>query len=112
MHPVMQDLDVEEFWILLMNQNYRLIKKLPIAHGGISEVSVDIRILIREAVLSNATIIAVCHNHPSGSLKPSQADNDLTKSIQQACNVMRIKFMDHLIITDGSYYSYHEQGII
>ena len=112
MHNKLKDLDVEEFWILLMNQNYRLIKKLPIAHGGISEVSVDIRILIREAVLSNATIIAVCHNHPSGSLKPSQADNDLTKSIQQACNVMRIKFMDHLIITDGSYYSYHEQGII
>jgi DNA repair protein RadC len=112
MHPVMQDLDVEEFWILLMNQNYRLIKKVRIAHGGISEVSVDIRIIIREAVLCNATILAVCHNHPSGSLRPSQADNDLTKSIQQACNVMRIKFMDHVIITDGNYYSYKEDGII
>jgi DNA repair protein RadC len=112
MHPVMQDLDVEEFWILLMNQNYKLIKKLRIAHGGISEVSVDVRIIMREAVLSNATILAVCHNHPSGNLKPSQADNDLTESIRQACSVMRIKFMDHLIITDGSYYSYHEEGRI
>ena len=112
MHPVMQDLDVEEFWILLMNQNFRLIKKLRIAHGGISEVSVDVRIIIREAVLCNATILAVCHNHPSGSLRPSQADNDLTKSIQRACNVMRIKFMDHVIITDGSYYSYKEEGLI
>ena len=112
MHPVMQDLDTEEFWILLMNQNFRLIKKLRIAHGGISEVSVDIRIIIREAVLCNATILAVCHNHPSGSLRPSQADNDLTKSIQRACNVMRIKFMDHVIITDGSYYSYKEEGLI
>ena len=111
MHPVMQDLDVEEFWILLMNQNYRLIKKLRIAHGGISEVSVDIRIIIREAVLCNATILAVCHNHPSGNLRPSQADNDLTKSILQACNVMRIKLMDHVIITDGNYYSYKEEGI-
>ena len=111
MHPVMQDLDVEEFWILLMNQNYRLIKKLRIAHGGISEVSVDIRIIIREAVLCNATILAVCHNHPSGNLRPSQADNDLTKSILQACNVMRIKLMDHVIITDGYYYSYKEEGI-
>ena len=82
MHPVMQDLDVEEFWLLLMNQNYRLIKKVRIAHGGITEVSVDIRIIIREAVLANATILAVCHNHPSGSLRPSQADNDLTQSIQ------------------------------
>ena len=110
MHPVMQDLDTEEFWLLLMNQNYRLIKKLCIAHGGISEVSVDIRILIREAVLNNATILAVCHNHPSGSLKPSKADDDLTRSIQRACEVMRIKFLDHVIITDGSYYSYHEEG--
>lgn len=111
MHPVMQDLDVEEFWILLMNQNYRLIKKLRIAHGGISEVSVDIRIIMREAVLCNATILVACHNHPSGNIRPSKEDNDLTKSIMQACNVMRIKFMDHVIITDGSYYSYKEEGI-
>jgi DNA repair protein RadC len=93
-----------------MNQNYRLIKKVRIAHGGISEVTVDIRILIREAVLANATILAVCHNHPSGSLRPSSADNALTDAIRQACSLMRIKFMDHVIITDGAYYSYHEEG--
>lgn len=112
MHPLLQDLDVEEFWLLLMNQNQRLIKKVRIAHGGISEVTVDIRIIIREAVLCNATILAVCHNHPSGSLRPSQADNDLTRSIQQACTIMRIKFLDHVIVTDGSYFSYHEAGRI
>ena len=111
MRPVMQDLDVEEFWLLLMNQNHRLIKKVRIAHGGISEVSVDIRIIIREAVVCNATILAVCHNHPSGNLRPSQADNDLTRSIRQACNLMRIQFMDHVIVTDGAYYSYNEQGM-
>ncbi len=110
MHPVLQDLDVEEFWLLLMNQNYRLIKKMEIAHGGITEVAVDIRIIMREAILANATILAVCHNHPSGSLRPSQADNAITASIQQACNVMRIKFLDHVIVTDGSYYSYKESG--
>jgi DNA repair protein RadC len=110
MHPKMQDLDTEEFWMLLMNQNYRLIRELRIAHGGISEVAVDIRILIKEALLSNATIIAVCHNHPSGSLSPSRADNDLTQSIKRACDVMRIKFLDHVIVTDGAYYSYHEEG--
>lgn len=110
MHPVMQDLDTEEFWLLMMNQNYRLIKKVRIAHGGISEVTVDIRIIIREAVLANATILAVCHNHPSGSLRPSPADDCLTKNIKQACDLMRIKFMDHVIVTDGSYYSYHEKG--
>ena len=110
MHPVLQDKDVEEFWLLFMNQNHRLIKKMCIAHGGISEVSVDIRIIIREAVLANATILAVCHNHPSGNLLPSSMDNDLTDSIKRACNLMRIRFLDHVIITDGAYYSYHESG--
>lgn len=110
MHPMMQDLDVEEFWLLLMNQNYRLIKKVRISHGGITEVAVDIRIIMREAVLANATIMAVCHNHPSGSLRPSQQDNQLTNNLKSACDVMRIHFLDHVIITDGHYFSYHESG--
>ena len=110
MHPVMQDLDTEEFWILLMNQGQRLIKKVRIAHGGISEVSVDVRIIMREAVLCNATILAACHNHPSGSIRPSQQDNALTQSLKKACEVMRIHFLDHVIVTDGAYYSYHEEG--
>lgn len=112
MHPVLQDSDVEEFWLLLMNQNHRLIRKVRISHGGITEVAVDIRIIMREAVLSNATIIAVCHNHPSGNLRPSEADNQLTNSLQQACSIMRIHFLDHVIITDGAYFSYHESGRI
>ena len=111
-HPVMQDLDTEEFWALLLNQNHRLIKQIKIAHGGISEVSVDIRVIMREAVLANATILAVCHNHPSGSIQPSRQDNALTESIRNACAVMRIHFMDHVIVTDGHYYSYHEQGLL
>jgi DNA repair protein RadC len=93
-----------------MNQNYRPIKKTRIARGGISEVSVDIRIIIREAVLANATMLAVCHNHPSGSLRPSRMDDDLTHAIQNACKLMRIHFLDHVIVTDGAYYSYHEEG--
>jgi DNA repair protein RadC len=110
MHHLMQDLDVEEFWVLLLNQHYRLIKKVRISHGGITETAVDIRIIIREAVLANATILAVCHNHPSGSLNPSRADDELTKTIERACELMRIYFMDHVIVTDGQYYSYHELG--
>ena len=110
MHPIMQDLDVEEFWVLLMNQHYRLIKKLRISHGGITETAADIRIIIKEAVLANTTILAVCHNHPSGNLKPSRQDDELTKSIKRACELMHIHFLDHVIITDGQYYSYHEQG--
>ena len=112
MRPVMQDLDVEEFWLLLMNQNHRLIKKIRISHGGITEVSVDIRIIMREALVANATILAVCHNHPSGSLRPSEQDNLLTTQLQQACNTMRIRFLDHVIVTDGAYFSYHESGRI
>jgi len=110
MHPQLQDLDVEEFWLLLMNQNHRLIKQIRISHGGITETAVDIRVIIREAVLANATMLAICHNHPSGSLRPSSMDNDLTTSIQRACQLMRIKFLDHVIITDGAYYSYCETG--
>lgn len=110
MHPLMQDLDVEEFWLLLMNQKFRLIKKIRIAHGGITEVSVDVRILIREAVLANATVMAVCHNHPSGGLRPSPSDNELTEHIRKACQLMRISFLDHVIVTDGAYFSYHESG--
>lgn len=112
LHPQLQDLDVEEFWLLLMNQNYRLIKQVCISHGGITETAVDIRIIMREAILANTTILAVCHNHPSGNLTPSRADDTLTKSIKQACDLMRIHFMDHVIITDGQYYSYYEQGRI
>jgi DNA repair protein RadC len=110
MHPVLQDCDVEEFWLLLMNQNHRLIKKVRISHGGITETAVDIRIIMREAVLANATILAVCHNHPSGNLRPSTYDTDLTIQIQRACKLMRIHFMDHVILTDGSYFSYQETG--
>jgi len=111
MHAVMQDLDVEEFWVLLMNQHYRLIKKVRISRGGITETPVDIRIIIKEAVLANCTILAVCHNHPSGNLSPSHADNDLTRRIKRACELMDIHFLDHVIVTDGQYFSFKEQGL-
>lgn len=110
MAPKVQDLEVEEFWVLMMNQNYKLVKAEKISHGGISETSVDIRIIMKECVLNNATILACCHNHPSGSLLPSKADDQLTRSIQHACQVMRIHFQDHVIIGGQNYYSYHEQG--
>ena len=110
MHPIMQDLDVEEFWVLFLNQNYRLIKKIRISHGGLTETAVDIRIIIREAVIANCTVLVACHNHPSGGLKPSTYDDRLTTSLAKACQLMNIRFLDHVIVTDGAYYSYHEQG--
>ena len=112
MHPVMQDLDVEEGWVLLMNQNFKLIKKMCISRGGHTETAIDVRVIIKQAIMSNATVIALCHNHPSGGLRPSGADDSLTNKVKDACNLMRLFFLDHVIITDGGYYSYSEEGRI
>ena len=111
-HPFMQDLDVEEAWIVLMNQNYKLIRAQRISHGGITETAVDVRIIIKEALLSNATVLALCHNHPSNNPTPSADDDRLTTRVKKACEIMRIYFLDHLVITDGRYYSYQEHGKI
>ena len=110
MHPRMQDLDVEEAWVLLMNQNFKLIKAVRISRGGISETAVDVRVICREAVLCNATVVALCHNHPSNNPHPSGDDDRITQRVQKACEVMRLYFLDHLVITDGGYYSYRDYG--
>ncbi|MBQ6064753.1 MAG: DNA repair protein RadC [Prevotella sp.] len=110
MHPLMKDLDVEEAWVVLMNQNYKLIRAQRISHGGITETAVDVRIIMKEALLCNATILALCHNHPSNNNKPSSDDDRLTQRVRKACETMRIHFLDHVVICDGCYYSYHEMG--
>ena len=110
MLPRMQDLDVEEAWVLMMNQNFKLIKAEPLSHGGITETAVDVRLIIKKALLNNATIIALCHNHPSNNPTPSKQDDQLTLNVKKACDVMRLFFMDHIIVTDGHYYSYHDKG--
>ena len=110
MRPQMADLKVEQAHAIFMNQNFRLIKSVKLSEGGITETSVDIRIFMREAVLSGATIMAFVHNHPSGNTQPSKADDMLTQQIAKASQIMRIFFMDHVIITDGSFYSYHDKG--
>lgn len=110
MRPKMQDLDTEEAWILLMNRSFKLIKSQCISHGGISETAVDVRIIMREALLNNSTVIALCHNHPSGNTVPSRDDDRLTQSVKAAAETMRIHLADHVIVTDGNYYSYREQG--
>lgn len=110
MLPQMADLKVEQAHAIFMNQNFRLIKSVKLSQGGITETSVDIRILMREAVMSGATIMAFVHNHPSGNTQPSKADDMLTQQIAKASQIMRIFFMGHVIITDGSFYSYHDKG--
>ena len=110
MLPQMQDLDVEEAWVLFMNQNLELLRCMRLSRGGITETSVDVRVVMKEALLSGATVLALCHNHPSGNVKPSTDDDRITRRVQQACELMRIHFLDHLVITDGLYYSYQESG--
>lgn len=110
MHPRMQDLAEEEAWVLLMNQNCKLIKAERLSHGGITETAVDVRLIVKSALLCNATVVVLCHNHPSGNARPSVDDDRLTKRVKDACAVMRLHLLDHLIITDGRYYSYSEEG--
>ena len=108
--PKMRDLDVEEAYIVLMNNNYKHIKTVRLSHGGITETAVDVRVIIKEAVMCNATIVALAHNHPSGNIHPSGHDDQITRQVKSACDAMRLHFADHIIVTDGAYYSYHESG--
>lgn len=112
MYPTIGTLEHEEAHLLLLNQNYKLLKSVKLSSGGITETAVDVRIIIKEAVNNNATIIALCHNHPSNNNQPSSDDDSLTKRVKKACEIMRIFFLDHVIITDGKYYSYREEGRI
>ncbi len=110
MLPRIASLDTEEFWALYLNTDFKLIQAKRMSTGGLTEVSVDVRILLKEAVLCNSTVLAVCHNHPSGRLIPSKCDDDLTQAIKKACEFMRIMFIDHVIVAEGNYYSYHQDG--
>ena len=110
MKPMMQDLSEEEAWLLMMNQNFKLIKEIRLSHGGITETAVDVRLIVKNALLCNATVVALCHNHPSNNPHPSGDDDNITRRIAEACKIMRLHFLDHLIITDDRYYSYREEG--
>jgi DNA repair protein RadC len=105
-HPLMCDLSQEEFWIMLLNQANKIITKIRISSGGIDGTYTDIRSILREALLHRATGIILCHNHPSGNNHPSSADIQLTENIRQAAQTMNIKLYDHLIVCDGTYYSF------
>lgn len=110
MHPRIAALEIEEFWILLMNNNLKLLKAVKISSGGITETAADVRIMMKEAVLSNATVLAACHNHPSGNKNPLREDDSLTERIKKTCEIMRIYFLDHVIVANNTYYSYRENG--
>lgn len=109
-HENMRERDIEECWIMLLNQSLGFIRGCQISKGGISQSLVDIRIILREAILSSATSIVLCHNHPSGSLKPSGQDDKITERLRKASETMNIRLLDHLIISEQGYYSYADEG--
>lgn len=111
-HPIMCDLPQEEFWILLLNQSNKIIDKIRISTGGIDGTYADVRTILREALLQRATSIVLCHNHPSGNSTPSMADKKLTANIQQGAATMNIRLTDHIVVCDGSYYSFADEGEI
>ena len=112
LYPLMCDLPTEECWVLLLNQANKVIDKVKISAGGLSATAVDVRCILREALLKRASAIALCHNHPSGSIRPSREDDLLTKQVAQASECMNIRFIDHVILTDGAFYSYADEGRI
>lgn len=109
-YPLMCDNTIEECYVLLLNHMNRVIDHVRIGSGGLTSTVVDIRLVMREALMKRATGIALCHNHPSGSLRPSTDDDRLTKNLSEASKVMNIRFLDHIILTDGAYYSYNDEG--
>lgn len=111
-HPLLCDLAQEEFWILLLNQASRVIDKVRISRGGIDQTTADVRSILREALLQRATQISLIHNHPSGNTNPSTNDRQLTQLVQKGAQTMNIRLIDHVIITDGKYYSFNDEGAI
>ena len=109
-YPLMRDLPVEEFHVLLLNQSAVVIDSVRIGVGGLTETAVDVRVILREALLKRATGFVLCHNHPSGNLRPSMHDDRLTRQVQEAARLLNLNLADHVIFTDNGYYSYADEG--
>ncbi len=112
MKPILIDLPHEEFWLLILNRANRVLKKELISRGGVSGTVVDTKIIFKAAVENYASSIIICHNHPSGNLKPSEADMRITKNIKEAGKLMEIPLLDHLIITENGFYSFSDEGMM
>lgn len=112
MKPELLDLQKEEFWILLLNRANNLIKKEQVSSGGISGTVADPKIIFKAALDQFASSIILVHNHPSGNLKPSHADLNLTKKMKHAGDLLEIPVLDHIIFGDEGYLSFADDGIL
>lgn len=112
MLPILGELPHEEFWILYLNNSNKVITKNQLSKGGITGTLVDVRLVLKKALEVGATALILCHNHPSGSLKPSSADKSITQKLKTAAMSLDIKVLDHLIITEKAYFSFADEGIL
>lgn len=112
MQPLIGDLRNEEFWVVAINNASRIIKKVQVSVGGIDQTSADVRLIMRVLIDTGASQFAAVHNHPSGNPKPSNDDRKLTEQLKKAAEIFNIRMMDHVIITDGVYYSFCDEGMI
>jgi DNA repair protein RadC len=111
-HPLMGDLEHEEFWLLMLNRANRVLGRYKVSQGGLSGTVIDTRIILKKALDNLASSIIVCHNHPSGNNQPSDADVKITKKLKKAAEMLEIKLLDHVIIADKSYFSFADEGLL
>jgi DNA repair protein RadC len=109
---IIGDLSYEEFWVILLDRSNKIIHRQKISQGGIAGTVADVRIILHQALEKLASSIILCHNHPSGQTVPSEADISLTKKIKESAKIMDIAVLDHIIVTEGSYYSFADEGIL
>jgi DNA repair protein RadC len=112
MQPIIGELPHEEFWIVLLNNSNKVISKSQLSKGGITGTIVDVRLVFKIAIEMGATSLILCHNHPSGTLKPSDADIKITDKLKKAGESLEINVLDHLIVTENSYFSFVDEGIL
>ncbi|MES2380897.1 MAG: DNA repair protein RadC [Bacteroidota bacterium] len=110
--PLLTDLPHEEFWILLLARNNKVICRKRISEGGLTGTVVDARIIFKHAIENLASSIILCHNHPSGNLKPSSTDIQITKNLVNGAKFLDLSVIDHLIIGQNGYYSFADKDII
>lgn len=110
--PVFDDFmeHYEEFHIILLNHGMRVLGHCPIGRGGLNSCIADARLVLQAAILSNSSLVVLVHNHPSGNLRPSEADRNLTQKLSQALQLVNIKVIDHLILSRDGYYSFADNG--
>ncbi len=112
MQPIIGELPHEEFWIVYMNNSNKVIHKNQLSKGGITGTLVDVRLVMKTAIEVGATGLILAHNHPSGTLKPSEADKQITKKLKTAAESLDVKVLDHLIVTEKAYFSFADEGLI